>query len=242
MNSKPSHFLIQTLPCSHAELHEIHNPFNIKRPVSPPSSTFIKTNIHHMRQPKSVQSSRVLPKALEVEDEASIMNLCEDETIAATKRKADANSTRTKKPSLFKSEQVEEEIAPYITAYLDDILRSFRNILQLTSPTEKELHERKVSFVYFHKANAKKHSLLLDLDETLVHIFHETRSCGYSEREAAKKICRLEVIENGELNEYDYSIRPGMYKFLHTLAPYYDISVSFIKLISVLLLSQYLPK
>ena len=209
--------LIQALPCSRAESHELRNPFSMKAVQS------VSCQIHQSQS----ESSKVLPKALANEDN-EIESL--ETGVSSPKNKTEISTSPSTNPSSKENSIIEyqDSITPSYTVvtHLNDILHNFLTMAQLPMPTQHELNDRKVSFLY-PQDSVNKTTLLLDLDETLVYAMLSPATYTLP-RKTTKRLRKLEIIDNDEITEYMYSPRPGLYKFLSSLAPYYNISVNFL--------------
>ena len=219
---------IQALPLSLAFCHEMRNPFHAELPnIKCPAASSL--NLHNKPQIKTI-ITQILPKALESE-----RDVCESEVDSLDDTTTAKTTSDPSSPVSNESSSTDKATAPYIALHIDEIFKSFITISQLALPSKDEINERKVGFIQSPKESGKI-SLLLDLDETLIHVLSNSSPC--MSRETSMRVRKLEVEENGSIVVYKYLLRPGLYRFLSTLTQKFDISVKFLEFLNFLRYSQ----
>ena len=227
MDNKETNSLAQTLPWSRALSHEIRNPFGR-------TSLSMFTSINPLKYAQKIQKKVVSSQFSSATSEHFVSNegkigqeleQCTASQLQSTlssEAKIDASiSTFESKGSIV----FPEDVKPYVSTCTADLVKNFMQVYQIQLPTTTEIARRRVTFIK-NKADSQKISLLLDLDETLIHVLDDSTE-GQS-KELLKKARKIIVVKDSEVEEHKYLIRPGLYRFLERLSDKYDISVSFV--------------
>ena len=217
---------IQSLPWSHASSHEVRNPFKKDYYFSYRHSFSGKVKNRKKSSRKLIGSLFSLSASKETSErkvKAVKSEISAFECSLLPKDESQVDKSITEQKVVSSS----EEFTPYISECTSELFYEFSLVSQAKLPTEEEIEERSISLTR-NEAETAKIMLFLDLDETLVHVLNDNPDALPSlTEETAKRVRKLQVLENGELIEYKYLFRPKLHRFLALMSVKYDISVSF---------------
>ena len=214
-----------SLPWSKASLHEIRNPFTrleeAKKQHAP----------NPLKKSKSARFKvqRTSTFSLLLKSGAETKRLKEETESQDTTDKTPEDLNNGEASSSWadpKGNDLElrfSRISPYQHNLTKELLDNFGVLAKFEALPDSEVLKRGFN-VPRTKERESQITLLLDLDETLVHMVREPELKQLS-KEARERLNRVEILNNGEITQINIIIRPYLSVFLSIISQHYDISV-----------------
>ena len=207
----------QALPWSRTLSHEIRNPFKKAASFKSNSTNPLKDSKKPMR---AAITSKFTPSELSsIQIREDIPSTPETPTVRSLSDFPAVLKVNSAPPQLPVASLLRDAA---LIVRTKELMESFAKISQVKLPSMEEIEERSVTFSKV-KADEGKINLLLDLDETLIHVVNPATM--YKSNDTLRRICKIQILENGEQVEYEFLMRPKLRHFLASLASKYDISV-----------------
>jgi len=212
---------INTIPWSRATDHGITNPFKIfKQKSGPLAANPLKPCSHSLKKEVPKASKFFTGESSKDIDQFSIK--LHSSVSVPLKFESDPQANVHESKDLLNIDEMLERISPYAYEITPEIIKNLKIMPTIELPTNEDASKIRIN-LSTSVIKQNKIELVLDLDETLVHIIRN--SAEIFSPKVNSRIKTLELAKNGFILKVKYLKRPHLRHFLEKISPLYDISV-----------------
>ncbi len=212
----------EPLPWSKVSVHSIRNPFLHSHSLCLPAPAVLPVKNDKIHR---VSTFCTLSEGESTKHPASQPSSPETHSQLAERHSRTEKSSSATTSEEFATPDLLASIETYQRALTPDLRGWFAMLHTVSLPTDEELAKRRL-LLSRAPDEAGMVSLFLDLDETLVHVVREAER-KLLPKSVQERLRKVEVLNNGEIAELQFLVRPGVEAFLSSLAEIFDVSVSF---------------
>jgi hypothetical protein len=219
------------LPWSRASLHEVKNPLICYHHKSRKALKSVLSDIQKLKGTRERRKSTFSIKETDNKKLNKTLGELDFTTIEDSHCKSMKATEAISPPIIYQDKEAfpkpsakYQDILVYQKYLTKDLIKSFKELSEIKLPSETEIAKRQLEILKKEKRIDRK-ILLLDLDETLLHVLSHSESkkifSCYKER-----VKEVELLNNGEMVKVRYLTRPYLQTFLEKLTVHYDIWVN----------------